>query len=281
MRQIAIAAAILVATLAIGCGTETQPLDPEIRTVKTTPTAVPAYEEPRSNELAGAEGPTRYAPYADVVWPTPTRPAWLDNLNATGGTTDGAGPRRTDLSGAGSATATLLRLEVANAYEAKPYDRDQWGSWTDDDGDCQNTRAEVLQMESAVSVTFRSDAQCTVDTGEWIDPWTGQRFTEASDLDIDHHVPLANAHRSGGAEWREDRKRKFANDMSLPDSLNATLNTLNRQKGARGPEEWRPPDPATWCDYATRWVEVKNRWDLSITPRELRALTEMLGTCGR
>ena len=57
-------------------------------------------------------------------------------------------------------------------------------------------------------------------------------------------------------------------------ALDATMNTLNRQKGgARRTSGDRPPG-APWCDYKIRWVEVKAKWELTITP------TELLGTCG-
>ena len=54
----------------------------------------------------------------------------------------------------------------------------------------------------------------------------------------------------------------------------------NRAKGANGPEEWRPPNTAFWCDYATVWIEVKQRWGLTATRAEATALTDMLATCG-
>ena len=42
---------------------------------------------------------------------------------------------------------------------------------------------------------------CSVALGDWYDPLTDQTFTDPSDVDIDHHVALSEAHRSGAAEW--------------------------------------------------------------------------------
>ena len=53
----------------------------------------------------------------------------------------------------------------------------------------------------------------------------------------------------------------------------------NRSKGARGPEEWKPPDEGYWCQYATDWAEVKERWDPTMTEPEAEAVVEMLHTC--
>ncbi len=53
----------------------------------------------------------------------------------------------------------------------------------------------------------------------------------------------------------------------------------NPSKGARGPEEWAPPDNALWCQYARDWAEIKEKWDLTMTQRESEIVMDMLGTC--
>ena len=64
-----------------------------------------------------------------------------------------------------------------------------------------------------------------------------------------------------------------------PAHLVAISSRHNRSKGARGPEEWAPPDNALWCQYAQDWAEIKSRWDLTMTEPEAEAVTEMLHTC--
>jgi hypothetical protein len=149
----------------------------------------------------------------------------------------------------------------------------------DEDGDCQNTRAEVLIVETRQPVTFTSAANCTVATGKWFDPYTGQTWTLASDVDVDHFVPLHNAHVSGGHAWDAAKKQAYANDMVDPDHLIAVEDNINQSKGASAPDTWKPPRTTYWCTYATDWAEVKKRWDLIVTQSEYDALADMLATC--
>ena len=64
-----------------------------------------------------------------------------------------------------------------------------------------------------------------------------------------------------------------------PAHLVAISSRHNRSKGARGPEEWKPPEDELWCQYAQDWAEIKFRWDLTMTEPEAEAVTEMLHTC--
>ena len=159
------------------------------------------------------------------------------------------------------------------------YDRDDWSHWSDDDRDCQNARAEVLITESLDSVSFRASGTCTVDRGRWFAAYTGATVMEASKLDVDHMVPLNNAHLSGGWSWDAARKKTYANNLDNPEHLIAVTAGANRSKSASGPESWRPERKEYWCEYATNWIMIKNRWDLSVTSAEWKALLEMLQTC--
>ncbi|MGE4567218.1 MAG: excalibur calcium-binding domain-containing protein [Acidimicrobiales bacterium] len=173
----------------------------------------------------------------------------------------------------------LGQLVVANPNPSLAYDRSDWGSgWSDDDGDCLSTRHEVLMLESADSV-FLSDSGCLIAGGSWFGAFTGGWFTDPGDLDIDHFVPLAHAHQSGGWAWDAATKRRYYNDLTDPRHLIAVSASANRSKGARGPDEWRPPDTSYWCIYADTWADIKIRWALTVTANEILALEEMLATC--
>ena len=159
------------------------------------------------------------------------------------------------------------------------YERADWRHWIDADGDCQNTRHEVLIEESLSSVTFNYTMQCTVATGQWLAPFSGATVTETSKLDVAHLVPLRNAHTSGGWAWDADRKQAYANLLEDSHHLVAITASANLFKGASGPEQWMPPDESYWCRYATDWILIKAEWGLSVTSTEWIALDAILGTC--
>lgn len=174
----------------------------------------------------------------------------------------------------------VLQVAVAPVPENLPeYDRGEWRHWTDEDSDCQNARQEVLIAESTVAVTFQTPDECRVASGRWQGPYTGEVATDPGKLDIDHLVPLENAHRSGAWAWDRKRKREFANHIGYDNHLLATSSSANRSKGSKGPERWRPPLESYWCVYAIDWIAVKNDWGLTVTEAEFGALRQMLATC--
>ena len=159
------------------------------------------------------------------------------------------------------------------------YDRSEWKHWTDADRDCQDARQEVLIEESLEAVTFETEKECRVATGRWWAPDLAHHLENPRHIDVDHHVPLKNAHLSGGWRWDAARKEAYANYLGSPDHLIAISARHNRSKGARGPDEWKPPDQASWCQYALDWTEIKHSWELTMTSSEHGAIATMLGTC--
>ena len=160
-----------------------------------------------------------------------------------------------------------------------PYDRKLYEHWTDADADCLDTRQEVLIAESQSSVKLDSTG-CRVLTGLWFDPYTGQRVTDPSRLDIDHLVPLAEAHRSGADSWTPSQRRRFANDLMHTDSLIAVTAASNRSKGDSDPALWLPPNEGFRCEYVRRWVIAKATWGLDMDPAEREAVRGELWKCG-
>ena len=94
-----------------------------------------------------------------------------------------------------------------NAAGIPKYKRSYFGGWVDSDGDCQNTRHELLQ-ELSTSIMSFTDNTCRVLTGKWLDPYTGKTFRQSAEVDIDHIVPLYWAWQHGAYDWsRHNAKR--------------------------------------------------------------------------
>jgi len=154
----------------------------------------------------------------------------------------------------------LVLVFFSGSLFASGYNRKDWRHWEDLDGDCQNTRAEILIRDSRIPVQFKDRRECSVVAGEWYGPYTGRTFFRASDVDIDHVVPLGHAHRAGGADWSKAQKLRFAND---PDNLLAVDDQTNQDKGAKPPSQWMPPRKEFWCEYLSRWAVIESRYGLT------------------
>lgn len=174
---------------------------------------------------------------------------------------------------------SVPEVTIEDPTEPLPgYYRDDWGRWVDADGDCQDTRQEVLIEESLVPVTF-DETGCRVTVGLWKDPYTETDFTDPSDLDIDHMVPLKEAHDSGAFKWGREHKQRYFNDLGQPEHLVAVDASANRSKGSRPPQEWMPPNEKYHCDYLRNWVVVKDQWGLNYTKEEALFIARGLVRC--
>ena len=179
-----------------------------------------------------------------------------------------------------STPTTTLVITIAPIPAGIPeYDRSDWRHWIDEDGDCQDARQEVLVEESLTPVTFETDRKCRVASGRWYGAFTSVYTGDPGDLDIDHMVPLKNAHLSGAWAWNPAMKEEYANYLGEENHLIAVTASANRSKGAKGPEEWGPPELGYWCQYATDWAEIKEWWELTMTKVESEIVMDMLGTC--
>lgn len=169
----------------------------------------------------------------------------------------------------------LAALKIDQEFQSG-YDRDLFQHWIDADSDGCNTRREVLIIESVVDVQI-SD-RCSV-YGNWISRYDNLRISDASELDIDHMVPLAEAWRSGAYRWSAETRKRFANDLGFSGSLIAVTASSNRSKSDRDPASWLPSNASYLCQYSYDWLAVKYRWSLSIDSDEALALAEIVPSC--
>ncbi|MGC4862879.1 HNH endonuclease family protein [Micromonospora sp. DT41] len=173
-----------------------------------------------------------------------------------------------------TAQSQLSALTVAAQGSTSGYSRDLFPHWITISGSC-NTREQVLKRDGTSVVV---NSSCAATSGRWYSPYDGATWTAASDVDIDHVVPLAEAWRSGANSWTTSRRQSFANDLTRP-QLIAVTDNVNQSKGDQDPSTWQPPLSSYRCTYSKMWITVKYNWGLTLQSSEKSALQSMLNTC--
>jgi hypothetical protein len=187
-----------------------------------------------------------------------------------------------------AAATALAGLRVAEKTSLDGYERGcgegegcVFGpAWADVDRNGCDQRNDVLHRD-LTAVEVREGTQgCVVVAGVLDDPYTGRTVpfekADATEVPIDHVVPLAAAWVQGADAWSDDQRQAFANDLA---NLRATTRSENSAKGDSTADEWVPSDPSYGCSYATVVVTVKTTYALAVTPAESEALRSLLATC--
>ncbi|MGW7517799.1 HNH endonuclease family protein [Streptomyces sp. NPDC054796] len=182
------------------------------------------------------------------------------------------GPERVSMPVAEAIAALPLAKEDRTGYK-----RTSFKHWIDEDKDGCHTRAEVLLGEATRKPEVGPG--CKISGGEWRSYYDDAVINDASKLDIDHVVPLAEAWDSGAAKWKPDRRMHYANDLDAPRSLVAVTAKYNRQKADKDPSQWWVPAKGASCPYLADWVSTKTRWKLSVDALEREALNKRAADC--
>lgn len=155
------------------------------------------------------------------------------------------------------------------------YDRSLFKHWIDANKNGCDTRAEVLIAEAVIKPKI--DKKCKLTGGKWISSYDGKTLTDASKLDVDHLVPLAEAWRSGAWAWTAKQRQDYANDLSDSRALIAVTLTSNRSKSDKDISQWVPK--LDTCTYIKNWVAIKIRYSLTYDDKEAAALASYSQTC--
>lgn len=184
-----------------------------------------------------------------------------------------------------SAAISLLRWALRQEQRPQPEEayirKLHFGRWINDPNDntCMNTRARVLVRDTETDPTFRPNKrnkECVVDTGRWTDPYNGQVYDQAKDIQVDHMVPLKSAYLAGAWAWDYKTRCLYANYMGFKAHLIPSSVRENTSKGDRGPEKYLPPDHNYRCQYVKDWLAIKLIWKLNMTTEEVIAIDELV-----
>lgn len=228
----------------------------------------PVYQEPstRSQKLATLDPDEREGPYL-VRLASEEKQKGYYHVRL---------PGRTDT---GWVYKTYVRRYRGEHPSYVPYKRTLYRHWIDEDGNCRNTRQEVLIRDAVGRVIYQDEDKCKVARAVWNDPYSGKTFNEPGEVDVDHFVPLKNAHESGAWTWSAQRKKEYANYLADATHLLAVSASENRRKADKGPDQYLPPNAVYHCDYVRTWTRIKRDWELEMTEPEGAAVQRVLDRC--
>ena len=178
-----------------------------------------------------------------------------------------------------AARRLISRVPTASPGSHDGYERDAFGyAWKDTVDEVPlgrngcDTRNDILARDGR-ALRFRDDDECVVTAMRLFDPYTGEevnwRKEKATEVQIDHVVPLSYAWRFGAATWSTAQRERLAND---PLNLLPVDGSANGGKSDAGPAEWLPPDRHIRCSYATRFAQVALAYALPVSAQDKRAM---------
>ncbi|MFI6963515.1 HNH endonuclease family protein [Streptomyces sp. NPDC050255] len=183
-----------------------------------------------------------------------------------------------------TARALISKVTTKGRGPKTGYDRDEFGyAWMDTaDGvplarnGC-DTRNDLLKLHGR-NVEFRTGSDCVVVSMDLYDPYTGKEIAwkkaKATEVQIDHVVPLSYAWQMGAARWSKEKRRQLANDVL---NLLPVSGSTNSAKRDSGPASWLPPNKAIRCSYTVRFAQVAEKYELPVTAPDKEM---MLKQCG-
>ncbi|MFB7090986.1 HNH endonuclease family protein [Streptomyces sp. NPDC056296] len=213
----------------------------------------------------------------------PTAGQAVSPLRNPDGTDPGLAPVTGDPNEA-TARGLIEGLKTKGRGPRTGYDRDEFGyAWMDSaDGvplarnGC-DTRNDLLRRDGQ-DLRFRSGSDCVVVAMTLDDPYTGTtiewRKQEASEVQVDHVVPLSYSWQMGSSRWAESKREQLAND---PLNLLPVQGRANSAKRDSGPASWLPPAKPIRCAYAVRFAQVAAKYELAVTAPDRET---MLRQCG-
>jgi hypothetical protein len=169
----------------------------------------------------------------------------------------------------------LRRLgSLSNRDEDLYYLQEDWPYWLEIAG-CKTARTVVLENTSKVPVTWTNPRQCEIREGLWVDEYTGEEFTRAGQMEVDHIISPVYANASNGFQWDYNTRAQFAND---PYNLIPVARETHRKKRQRSIGRWQPRTEFQ-CEYAQSWRDIAEKYDLDLFGQDKSRINKMLDSC--
>jgi hypothetical protein len=168
----------------------------------------------------------------------------------------------------------LLNNRLSNVNEDIYFLEEDWPHWLELSG-CKTARTVVLESTSRIPVTWTNPRNCEIREGQWIDAYTGEEYTRAGQLEVDHLIPPVYANAANGWQWNNQKRAQFAND---PLNLAPVSRATHNKKGDRSIGRWRP-DEAFLCEYAQGWRDVAEKYELDLFAQDRSRINTILKDC--
>ena len=150
---------------------------------------------------------------------------------------------------------TWRGLSIAAEHRCSPYNKNDYGY--------------SQSLERTVIASMR---------GRIYGPYTGTHFKSHRDTDIEHIVARSEAHDSGLCSADPATRGRFANDpLNLTLAAPAVNRCGSRGKCAHDAAAWLPDRNRCW--FASRVVQVRKKYRLTIDHREATSLEQVLSQC--
>jgi hypothetical protein len=179
------------------------------------------------------------------------------------------------------ATDVLSKLDIKGRAPKTGYARSEfYDSWPIENG-C-NLRQRILKRDFGDTAVLDEKNNCTVISGSFYEPYTGQfmTFTERTQISkgvqIDHVVALSDAWQKGAQYKTKDERFAMATD---PLNLIAVDSSANQQKSDGDAATWLPKNKSFRCQYVARQISVKYKYTLWVTQAEKDAMVNILKNC--
>ena len=169
--------------------------------------------------------------------------------------------------------AKAEKLSTSQASDAQYAARD-FPHWV---GAPCDTRSQVLSDRGQDVKT--DDDDCKVTSGTFKDAYTGDSLDEVSKANLTYVISPAYAVAHGADAWDEAKRTSFANDAQNIVITSRDTAEKVKKDAAENLTGYEPKEESARCDYAANVVRVADKYGLSVSEADKKALVQKLAQC--